>query len=335
MMVSLVEHLNQLMAKPKYHFNPKTLSFEKVRLSAGRWMIKAFSYLATSLVFSVMFVIAFFYFFGSPKEKMLEREVKKYEVQLGLLNDRLNQIETVLADISDRDDNIYRIIFEAEPIPPQMRKAGFGGVDRYNHLEGFSHSSLLIEASEKIDRITSQIYVQSKSFDAVYDMAKNKSKMLASLPAIQPLSNKDLKRLSSFYGYRTDPIYKIKKFHEGVDFSAPLGTEIYATGDGVVVEVKASRRHYGNTVIIDHGYGYQTVYAHLHKFNVKKGDRVKRGETIAFVGNTGKSTAPHLHYEVRKNNRAVNPVHYFFNDLGPDQYEEVLLLSQRPSQTMD
>lgn len=323
------------MAKPKYHFNPKTLSFEKSRLTPRKWLLKAFSYIAVSFVFSVLFVIGFFYFFGSPKEKMLEREVKKYEAQYSLLNDRLEQIETVLADMADRDDNIYRVIFEAEPISSDVRKAGFGGSDRYGNLQGYSHSAMLIEATSKIDRITSQLYVQTKSFDEVYELAKNKSKMLASIPAIQPLNNKDLKRLSSFYGYRTDPIYKIKKFHEGVDFSAPLGTEIYATGDGVVVEVKSSRRHYGNTVIIDHGYGYQTIYAHIHKFNVRKGERVKRGEVIAYVGNTGKSTAPHLHYEVRKNNKAVNPIHYFFNDIDAEQYEEVLMLSQRPSQTMD
>ncbi len=323
------------MAKIKYRYNPGTLEYEKVRLKTKQRLYKVMSYLATSLVFSILFIIAFFYFFGSPKEKMLSREVKQYEMQFQFVDERLSQIETILNDLADRDDNIYRIIFEAEPIHPEVRKAGYGGVNRYARLEGYDNSELIINTSKKIDQITSQLYVQSVSFDEVYEMAKNKAEMLKCIPAIQPLSNEDLKRLSSFFGYRTDPIYKVKKFHHGVDFSAPTGTEIYATGDGIVIQVKKSRRNYGNTLIIDHDYGYKTMYAHIHEFKVKKGDNVKRGQVIATVGNTGKSTAPHLHYEVIKNGKRVNPVHYFFNDLSPAQYDEVLMLSHRPSQTMD
>lgn len=261
--------------------------------------------------------------------------MKEYEIRFMEMNKRLSQIENVLANIADRDDNIYRVIFEAEPIPEGMRKAGFGGVERYTRLEGYTNSEILIETHKKLDQVTSQLYVQSKSFDEVYKMAKNKADMLASIPAIQPLSNKDLKRLSSFFGMRTDPIYKVKKFHEGVDFSAPKGTEIYSTGNGVVVSARKSNRHYGNTIKIDHGYGYVTIYAHMQDFSVKKGEHVKRGQVIGTVGNTGKSTAPHLHYEVRKNGRPLNPIHYFFNDLTPGKYEEVLALSQRPTQSLD
>lgn len=323
------------MAKEKFKYNQRTLSYEKVGVSKKEKGLRFLSFMSTGLVFSVVFIFAFFFFFDSPKEKMLNREVKQYEMQFKHINEKLAQIEIVLADIADRDDNIYRVIFEAEPIPPEIRIAGYGGVDRYARLEGFTNSDIIINASERIDKITSQLYIQSKSLDDVYEMARNKSNMLASIPAIQPLSNKNLRRLSSFYGYRTDPIYKVRKFHEGVDFSAPLGTDIYATGDGVVVKVKKSNRHYGNTVLVDHGYGYQTMYAHIHEFKVKKGDRVKRGQIIAIVGNTGKSTAPHLHYEVRKNGRAVNPIHYFFNDLTPDEYEKVILLSERPTPSLD
>ena len=323
------------MAKKRYQYDPRSLKFVEVRRTAKVFILKGLSFLSASLVIAALFVVGFFYFFDSPKEKMLKREVKEYEIRFMEMNKRLSQIEDVLANVADRDDNIYRVIFEAEPIPEGMRKAGFGGVERYTRLEGYTNSEILIETHKKLDQVTSQLYVQSKSFDEVYKMAKNKADMLASIPAIQPMSNKDLKRLSSFFGMRTDPIYKVKKFHEGVDFSAPKGTEIYSTGDGVVVSARKSNRHYGNTIKIDHGYGYVTIYAHMEDFSVKKGEHVKRGQVIGTVGNTGKSTAPHLHYEVRKNGRPLNPIHYFFNDLTPEEYEEVLVLSQRPTQSLD
>jgi murein DD-endopeptidase MepM/ murein hydrolase activator NlpD len=200
----------------------------------------------------------------------------------------------------------------------------------------YSNSELLIETAKKLDKIASQVYVQSKSFDEVYDLAINKEKMLASIPAIQPVKNTDLKRLSSFYGYRPDPIYKVRKFHAGVDFSAPQGTPVFAPGDGVVKKTKISRRGYGNTIEIDHGYGYVTFYAHLKEIKVRKGQKVTRGELIATVGNSGKSTAPHLHYEVRKNgNNPVNPIYYFYNDLTPEEFETVLERSKIPTQSLD
>lgn len=323
------------MAKKRYQYDPRSLKFVEVKKTARVFILKGLSFLSASLVIAVLLVLGFFYFFDSPKEKMLKREVKEYEIRFMEMNRRLGQIENVLADLADRDDNIYRVIFEAEPIPEGMRKAGFGGVERYSRLEGYTNSQILISTHKKLDQVTSQLYVQSKSFDEVYKMAKNKADMLASIPAIQPVSNKDLKRLSSFFGMRTDPFYKIKKFHEGVDFSAPKGTDIYSTGDGVVVSARKSNRHYGNTIKIDHGYGYVTVYAHMQDFSVKKGEHVKRGQVIGTVGNTGKSTAPHLHFEVRKNGRPLNPIHYFFNDLTPGEYEEVLILSQRPTQSLD
>jgi murein DD-endopeptidase MepM/ murein hydrolase activator NlpD len=323
------------MAKQKYQYDPRSLKYIEVRKTTKAYLLKGVSFLSTSLVIGALFVLGFFYFFDSPKEKMLKREVKEYEIRFQEMNKRLEQIEKVMADLADRDDNIYRVIFEAEPIPEEIRSAGYGGVDRYSRLEGYTNSDILIETTRQLDQITSQLYVQSKSFDEVYNMAKNKSNMLACIPAIQPVSNQDLKRLSSFFGYRTDPIYKVKKFHEGVDFSAPQGTLIHSTGDGVVVFAKKSNRHYGNTIRVDHGYGYETVYAHMDDFEVKRGEKVKRGQIIGTVGNTGKSTAPHLHYEVRKNGRPLNPIHYFFNDLTPEQYEEVLILSQRPTQSLD
>jgi len=321
--------------KAKYIFNAKTLSFEYARITARHIILKILSYITTGLVFTVTIIVAGSYFFDSPKEKMLKRELRQYEFQFKLMNDKLEQIQVVLNDMADRDDNIYRVIFESEPVPTEARKAGYGGTDRYKSLAGYRNTDIVIETARRLDQITSRLYVQTKSFDEVSEMARNKSLLLASIPAIQPISNKDLRRLSSYFGYRTDPFYKVLKFHEGVDFSAPTGTEIYATGDGVVFSSQRARGGYGNQIIIDHGFGFKTMYAHLQEFKVRRGQRVKRGQVIGTVGNTGKSTSPHLHYEVWKNNKPVNPINYFFNDITAEQYEEMLILSQRPSQSMD
>jgi murein DD-endopeptidase MepM/ murein hydrolase activator NlpD len=251
-----------------------------------------------------------------------------------MLNDQLDKVTKILADLQDRDDNIYRVIFESEPIPSAIREAGLGGVDRYEKLKGYTNSELIIETQKKMDKILGQLYVQSKSFDEVFDMAKNKERMLVSIPAIQPVNNMDLRRIGSYFGTRMDPFYKVRKFHEGIDFSAPVGTEVYATGNGTVVEA-GRNSGYGNEIIIDHGYNYQTAYAHLSRMFVKPGQKILRGQIIGYVGNTGKSTSPHLHYEVRKNGVAVNPIYFFFNDITPDQFQLMLELSAQPSQTMD
>ncbi len=323
------------MAKTRYTFNTKTLAYEQHKPTTGQRVFKAFQYLISVLAFSIILIILSYSFFSSPKERVQARELDQYHLQTQIMNDRLDQMQLLLDELSERDDNIYRVIFEAEPIPKSIRQAGYGGVDRYANLEGYNNSELLISITKKLDRIASQVYVQSKSFDDVFDMAKDKEKMLASIPAIQPVHNEELKRLSSFYGYRHDPIYKIKKFHHGVDFSAPQGTPIHAPGEGKVIKIRRSRRGYGNNIEIDHGYGYITFYAHIKDILVKKGDLVKRGQTIATIGNTGKSTAPHLHYEVRKNGHSVNPIYFFFNDLTPDEYEKLLDLSKLPNQSLD
>jgi hypothetical protein len=323
------------MAKHRYRFNNKTLEFEMVQVRPKDHLIKLLSYLVTGIVFAAFIIVLAFKFLESPKEKMQQREIANLALNYNILNDRLEQLYLVVEDLQDRDDNIYRVIFEAEPIPSSMRKAGFGGTDRYANLRGYKHSDIVINTTRRLDMIAGQLYVQSKSFDEVFEMAKNKEKLLSALPAIQPVSNRDLRRIASYYGYRTDPFYKIKKFHEGLDFSAPIGTEVYATGDGVVTRIQRLRNGYGNYIVIDHGYSYETLYAHLTKFNVKQGQRVKRGEVIGFVGNTGKSTAPHLHYEVRRNGKPVNPVHYFYNDITPEEYDHMIELSARPGQSMD
>ena len=234
-----------------------------------------------------------------------------------------------------RDDNIYRMILEADPIPSSVRRAGFGGSNRYVALDGYVNSEMVINTAKRIDIMTSQLYVQSKSFDELFEMAKNKSEMLSCIPAIMPVRGVDIYRISSHYGQRTDPFYKVTKFHSGIDFSGPEGLGIYATGDGTIAKVEKNKGGYGNCIIVDHGYGYKTRYAHLKSIKVKKGEKVKRGQEIGTLGNTGKSTAPHLHYEVIKNNRAVNPINFFFNDITPEEYDKIIELSQYPSQTLD
>jgi Membrane proteins related to metalloendopeptidases len=323
------------MGIQKYVFNHKTLSYEKFKLPTGKRIFHAVLYLLTTCVFAIAFLILFYSFFESPKEKMQARELEYMKLQYEILNDRIEDMNVVLADVQKRDDNIYRVIFEADPIPVSVRKAGFGGVDRYENLYGYKNSEIVVDIAKRLDQVASQLYVQSKSYDEVFEMALNKAEMLSSIPAIQPVKDADIKRISSYYGYRTDPFYKVSKFHNGIDYSAPIGTEIYATGDGKVVNVEKSKWGYGNLLTIDHGFGYKTQYAHLQKFEVKKGQNVKRGQLIGYVGNTGKSTAPHLHYEVLKNGKALNPVHFFYNDLTPEEYELILELSALPSQTMD
>ncbi len=324
-----------IMAKTKYFFNEKTLSYEEIRLSRGQKLFHFFLFFFSAVALTAVFVFILFNFFDSPKELMLKREIAEYKLQYQIMNDHLNKMQKVMDDLENRDDNIYRVIFDAEPIPKSVRQAGIGGVDRYANLEGFNESKLLIETAKKLDKLTSEIYVQSKSFDEVFAMARNKEKMLASIPAIQPIRNIDMRRISSYYGYRIDPFYKVKKFHEGIDFSAPKGTPVHVTGDGIVVRVIRSNRGYGNEILVDHGFGYMTRYAHLSAFKVKKGQYVKRGQVIGLVGDTGKSTGSHLHYEVIKNHHPINPIDFFFNDLTPAEYSKMVELSKIPTQSMD
>ena len=323
------------MAKIKYYYDTKTLSYKPIESTSVDKFKNFIIYFTSSAILAFFIILIFFQYFDSPKEKRLKNEINNLTTQYEFINNNLKQIELVLDDIQKRDDNIYRTIFEADPIPTSIRKQGFGGVNRYKKLSGYSNSDLIINTTKKIDQLTKQLYLQSKSFDEIIELAKNKSEMLASLPAIQPVANKDLKRMASGYGYRIHPIYKTRKMHYGMDFSAKIGTEIYATGDGVVSKVKRSKRGYGNYVKINHGFGYETLYAHMSKYIVKKGQKVKRGEVIGYVGNTGISTAPHLHYEVRKDNRKINPVNFYYNDLTPEEYEKMLEISSQYNQSFD
>ena len=323
------------MAKVQYRFNPESLSYDRIKKSFGKKLMIVLSYVVVLLTCAIVLNLLYSGLFNTPKEKRLMRENGQLLFQYDLLNQKVSNLETILADIEKRDDNIYRTIFNAEPIPRSIRDAGFGGVNRYEYLEGFDQSEVVIETAKKLDKLIKALYVQSKSYDEIIGLALNREDQLASLPAIQPISNKDLTRTASGWGFRIHPIYKILKFHYGMDFTAPTGTEIYATGDGRIITVDWSRRGYGNQVIIDHGYGYKTMYAHMSDFNVRLGQEVKRGDVIGYVGSTGLSTAPHLHYEVYVNNKKVNPINYYFNDLSPEEFDRMIELSLHSGQTFD
>ena len=321
------------MSKIQYRFNTKSLTVERVNRTF-RDKLKVFlRYALAGMIFSVIVLLIGFTFFDSPKERILRREIQQYKTQYEIINDRLEGLTAVLEDIQERDDNIYRVIFEAEPIPSSVREAAFGGADRYSHLSGYRNSELISETMQRIDQLASQLYVQSKSYDEVFEMAINKADMLAAIPAIVPIE-KGTQRLMSGFGMRMHPIYKTMRMHEGVDFTADIGTPIYATGDGVVTRAEINRQGYGIMVEIDHGYGYVTRYAHMSEFKVRRGQEVSRGEVIGLVGNTGTSTAPHLHYEVKYNDRAVNPVYYFHNDLTPEEFEIIIERASRVNQSL-
>jgi murein DD-endopeptidase MepM/ murein hydrolase activator NlpD len=323
------------MSKVKYRYNPETLSYDRIETGVRFYVSRIFSYTLFSALMGIVFFFGYIYLIDSPREIKLERENSRLISQYEIMSNKLQQVQLVLDDIQQRDENVYRVIFQADSIPNSVRRAGFGGVNRYRYLEDLDNSELVVNTSKKLDGIMKQLYVQSKSFDEIIDLTQRKEEMLRSIPAIQPISNKDLRRTASGWGWRIDPIYKTRKFHEGLDFSAPTGTEIYATGDGVVKSVRTSAIGYGKNVVIDHGFGYETLYAHMHDFNVKEGQKVQRGDVIGYVGDTGKSTAPHLHYEVRIKNRAVDPAHYFFKDLTPEQYEEMIRISSNSNRTFD
>jgi len=323
------------MAKVKYRYNPETLNYEMVKLTTGEKFIKVSVFIFLGLMFGIVTMVIAYNFFTSPKELILERENSYLRENYKRMNKELVNIEKVVNDMQERDDNIYRVIFEAEPISPNIRNAGVGGVNRYVALEGFKDEAMVINTNKRLDHIAKQLYIQSKSYDEVIDLAINKEKMLAAIPAIQPVSNKNLKRMASGFSWRIHPIYKTRKFHYGMDFTAPTGTEIYATGDAIVETKKKSRRGYGNHIVLKHGYGYETLYGHMSKFNVKKGQRVHRGDVIGYVGSTGTSTAPHLHYEVWKDGKKINPINFYFNDLSPEEYDRMIELSSSSNQSFD
>ncbi len=324
------------MKKIHYKYDPETLSYKVVKHGIRYYISRGLYHLSFGIVVSVALFFTYVYVFDSPEEKKLKRENRELLSQYEYMNRKLDQVEEVLDDVCTRDENIYRVVYGADSIPASVRKSGFGGVNRYENLEDLTNSEIVISTAKRLDELSKQLYVQSVSFDEIIDLAKRNDELIACMPAIMPLNNRDLTRTASGWGWRIHPIYKIKKFHQGMDFSAPEGTEIYATGNGVVESVKTSYSGYGKHIVIDHGFGYKSLYGHMSKFNVKVGQKVKRGDVIGYVGSTGTSTAPHVHYEVLEKGNRVNPQFYYFQeDLSPEEYARMIDISTNTNQTFD
>jgi murein DD-endopeptidase MepM/ murein hydrolase activator NlpD len=312
--------------KAYYFYNPNSLTYERVYPSAKQRFFAVLRHLSFGILIGAGVFFAFIHYFASPMETLLRKENKLLQTQYEVLSLQLNDALEVLDDIQERDDNLYRAIFQTNTIPDYVRRPGVGGSSRYDYLLNLSNADLVIATTKKMDMLKRQIYVQSNSFDELVSIGKTLEERNRCIPAIQPVLNKDLKKLSSGFGNRIDPIYRILAFHSGVDFTAPPGTEIYATGDGKVIEA-GYRGGYGNCVIIDHGFGFKSLYGHNSKNNVRVGQSVVRGEVIALVGSTGRTVGPHLHYEVLVNNKPDNPAKYFFMDLNPEEYDQMIQLA--------
>jgi murein DD-endopeptidase MepM/ murein hydrolase activator NlpD len=312
------------MARTRYRYNPDTLNYEKVEIGVKALVRKFLLLVSGSLVMGIASIFFLSAFFGTPKEKVMSRELDNIIFNYRMLNQKMEEMSKMLSDMQQRDDNVYRTVFELNPISSSMRQAGFGGVNRYEFLEGYNHSELMIQTAKRADQLTKQTYIQSKSYDELINCAKNHEQMLATRPAIQPMNNKDLKKEVSGYGMRFHPILLVMRMHYGMDFSCDVGTDIYVTGDGVVTDVRSSSGGFGKCIVVSHGFGYETLYAHLSKFAVKVGEQVKRGQLIGYSGNTGLSRGPHLHYEVHKDGSPVNPINYYYEDLSPGEYALIL-----------
>lgn len=322
------------MIKKKYRINPETLAIERVEHDIRYWLKRSGWNLLAGILLGLLFFYLFFSFFPSPKEKVLIAQNKNLQAELRLVNEQMDQMQVVLTDMQQRDDNLYRVLFGAEPIPLSVRQGATRQMSYYEQVASMTNSQLAADVALKQDVLAREIYIQAKSYDEILEMAKTQEKRLENIPAIQPVLNKDLTRMASGFGIRIDPVYHVRKFHAGMDFTAPVGTEIYATGNGTVSFV-GWRQGYGNVVEINHGFGYTTLYAHLYKSLVHTGQKVQRGDVIALVGNTGKSTGPHLHYEVRINDNPVDPRNYYFYDLSPEEYDKMVQLSNNYGNMLD
>lgn len=323
------------MAKVKYYYDSETLSYRKIQRNRTTTLKYAGAFLTAAALFGFLSFFIASQYIESPKERQMARELQNMELQYELLNKRMDDAIAALENVEERDNAIYRLYFEANPIPTEQRRAGFGGINRYKKFEGFDNSQLIAASNKRLDILEKAIVVQSKSLDEIAKLAEDKEKFLGAIPAIQPVSNENLTRMASGYGYRTDPFTKVRKFHFGMDFTAPRGTPIYASGDGVISRADNKSTGYGNHIRIDHGYGYVSLYAHLYKYNVKVNQRVKRGDLIGFVGSTGRSEAPHLHYEIFKDGERINPINFYYGNLSATEYDELLKKASLENQSLD
>lgn len=324
------------MSKVKYYYDSETLSYRKIEGKRGRKIGYIFLYIFSVVLCALLLLGIFFYTsFETPNEKILKRELANMKFRYDLLNKKIAQAQAVLENIEERDNNIYRLYFEANPIPEEQRKAGFGGVNRYEAMYNYENADLIISTTKRLEELQKRLVVQSKSLDEIAKLAEDKEEFLASIPAIQPVNNEDLTRMASGYGMRDDPFNKSRKMHWGMDFTAPKGTPVYAAGDGKVIRADNTAAGFGKHIRIDHGYGYVSLYAHLSKYNVREGTKVKRGDLIGFVGSTGRSQAPHLHYEIHKNDEKINPINFYYGNLSPKEFEQLLLNAAKQNQSLD
>ena len=323
------------MAKVKYYYDAETLSYRKIKRKKRTTFKYVVVFLAAAAIFAFLFVFIASQYIQSPNERQLARELQNMELQYELLNKRMDDANAALENVEERDNAIYRLYFEANPIPEEQRRAGFGGINRYKKFEGYDNSQLISESNKRLDILEKAIVVQSKSLDEIAKLAEEKEKFLEAIPAIQPVNNINLTRMASGYGYRTDPFTKVRKFHFGMDFTAPRGTPVYATGDGIVKRADNRSSGYGKHIRIDHGYGYVSLYAHLYKYNVRVNQRVKRGDLIGFVGSTGRSEAPHLHYEVFKDGERINPINFYYGNLSAEEFDVLLKKASLENQSLD
>lgn len=322
------------MAKKKFHFNPETLSYEAIERTLTYWLKQVGLHALSGVSLGLIFFFIFMATFRSPEEKQLMAEKRNMQAQYKLLQRQFGEVQEVLTDIQQRDDNMYRVVFMADPIPLSVRKGTSANSEYYQQLMDMTNSEVVVETTKKLSELKKQLYIQSKSFDDLVVMSKNKDKMLLCLPAIQPVANKNLKYMASGYGWRIDPVYRTRRFHAGMDFTAPVGTPIYATANGAVFTA-GWKQGYGNCVEINHGFGYQTLYGHMSVIKVRNGQQVKRGEVIGLVGSTGKSTGPHLHYEVHYKGQVMNPANYYYMDLTPAEYDRMIQMSSNSGQMFD
>ena len=325
------------MSKVKYYYDHDTLSYREIKVTNKNRISGVLLFLLASFFFGItsLLILLNSDIINTPSEVAQKRSIENFKLQFDILNKKLGQLERVISDLENRDNNLYRVYFEASPIPEEQRRAGFGGINRYKDLEGYDNSDLVINTTKRLDILTKQTVVQSRSLEEIESLAKNKASLIEAIPTIQPIKNKDLTRVASGYGYRIDPFTKIRRFHYGMDFTAKRGTPIYATGNGIVKRADNRSSGYGKHIRIDHGFGYVSLYAHLSKYKVRRGQKVKRGDIIGYVGNSGRSVGPHLHYEILKDNKKINPLNFYYGNLSAKEYEALLTQSNQENQSMD
>jgi hypothetical protein len=323
------------MKKIKYFFNTHTLRFEKVEVPLRVRLLQMFGFIIASITTAIIIVILIFQYIDSPKEKLLRQQNDAYKANYSVLQDRVKQLELQMVELENRDNDVYRSIFEADPIPDSARLKLMEAKKEVLSIQNLTSTELTDNMAAQLNKLSLRVKFQDSSYVEINDMVKNKEKLLRAIPAIQPVSNKDLNRIGSSFGYRIDPIYKNIRMHQGLDFTAPAGTPIYATADGVVEVAGFSADGYGNKVVINHGFGYQTLYGHMVKVNTSAGQKVTRGQVIGYIGSTGKSTGPHCHYEVIKRGAKVDPIYYFYNALTPEQFDRILKAAANNKQSLD